>query len=674
MTDPRARNADTREVRVVEHLVIPMSDGTRLAAKLWLPVDAQDEPVPAVLEYIPYRKRDGTAVRDATMHPYVAARGYACIRVDLRGSGESEGILRDEYLDQELQDGREVIRWLAEQPWCNGKVGMIGISWGGFNGLQIAALRPEPLQAIITCCSTDDRYADDVHYMGGCLLGDNLSWAAVMFSYNSCPPDPALVGEAWRRMWLERIEQSGLWLDTWLRQQHRRDYWRHGSVCEDYGAIDCPVFAVSGWADGYTNAVFRLLEHLEVPRLGLVGPWSHKYPHLGLPGPAIGFLNECVRWWDHWLKGIDRGIMAEPMIRAWMQDSAPPSTGYDTRPGRWVAEPSWPSDGVRPQALALAPGSRLVEGEPEPEALWVQSPLSVGAFAGKWCSYSAPPDLPDDQREEDGGSLVFDGPILIEPLEIMGAPVVELEIASSEPVAMLAARLGDVRPDGAITRVTYGLLNLTHRDSHAQPEPLEPGRRYRVRIKLNDVAQSFPAGHRLRLALSTSYWPLAWPSPKPARVTVFTGRSRLILPRRQPRDSDASIHFEPPSISPLLPVTELAPPEGSWRVIRDLGRNESTLHVVVDRGHQRFETIGWETQARCEERYRVRHHDYRSIRGETTWTRFFRRGDWHVSTITRQRLTSDEDAFHLDAELDAYEGERRVAAKSWSERVPRRLV
>ncbi|HKK51557.1 MAG TPA: CocE/NonD family hydrolase, partial [Myxococcota bacterium] len=330
------------QVRHVENLWIPLPDGTRLAARLWLPESAHDEPVPAILEYIPYRKRDTTRLRDETNHPYFAGHGYACIRVDLRGSGDSEGVLRDEYLPQELEDGVEVIRWIARQSWCSGQVGMIGISWGGFNGLQIAALRPPELKAIVTVCSTDDRYADDVHYMGGCLLGDNLSWASTMFAYNSLPPDPEIVGEKWRDLWQQRLEGSGLWLDTWLRHPRRDEYWQHGSISEHYERVSIPVMAVSGWADGYSNAVFRLLKHLSGPRMGLVGPWSHRYPHMGVPGPAIGFLQEALRWWDHWLKGIETGVESEPMLRVWMLESMPPTTSYAQRYGHWISEKSWP--------------------------------------------------------------------------------------------------------------------------------------------------------------------------------------------------------------------------------------------------------------------------------------------------------------------------------------------
>ncbi|MGH3367698.1 MAG: CocE/NonD family hydrolase, partial [Nocardioidaceae bacterium] len=436
-------------VREERHVWIPMPDGTRLAARIWRPESSDQEPVPAILEMIPYRKQDLTAYRDSIHHPYMAGHGYACVRVDLRGSGDSEGVLTDEYLEQELADAEEVLAWLSSQPWCSGRTGMMGISWGGFNALQVAARRPPGLGAIVTVCSTDDRYADDVHYMGGCLLSDNLSWASTMFAYTSCPPDPSLVGDAWRSMWMERLSESGLWLEEWLNHQRRDKYWQHGSICEDYSDVECPVLAVSGWADGYSNAVFRMLARLSSPRMGLIGPWSHKYPHLGQPGPAIGFLQEMVRWWDHWLKDASNDVMSEPMLRVWMQDSVPPLTAYAERPGRWVGEPDWPSPHVSTSHHLL--GSHRIALPDEsvaPEVLTIESPLTVGQFAGKWCSYNAPPDLPYDQREEDGGSLVFDSEPMTSRYEILGAPVVSLDFSSNRPDAMVAVRLSDVAPDG----------------------------------------------------------------------------------------------------------------------------------------------------------------------------------------------------------------------------------
>lgn len=671
----RVVTALPHEVEEIEHLWIPMSDGTRLAARLWRPISAETEPVPAVVEMIPYRQRDLTAQRDSIHHPYLAGHGYACVRVDLRGSGDSEGVLEDEYLDRELTDAEEVLAWLADQPWCSGRTAMMGISWGGFNALQVAARRPPSLGAIVTVCSTDDRYTDDVHYMGGCLLTDNLSWASTMFAYNSCPPDPAVVGDRWLDMWQQRLEGSGLWLEEWLRHQRRDDYWRHGSVIEDYAAIQVPVLAVSGWADGYSNSVFRLLEGLDVPTRGLIGPWSHKYPHLGEPGPAIGFLQEVVSWWDHWLKDrTDNGAMDGPALTIWMQDAAPPATTYADRPGRWVGEPSWPSDRIAWTTYPLELHRILAPGRsPDPQPGSVQSPLSVGQFAGKWCSYNAPPDMPYDQREEDGGSLVFTSAELDEPLELLGAPVVDLEVSVDQPVAQLVVRLSDVAPDGAATRVSYGVRNLNHFRGDHDPAPLEPGRRQQVRVLLNGMAQSFPAGHRLRLSVSTSYWPVVWPPPEPVRLTVHPASSALLLPVRPP-DLDAGVPapaFGAPEGAPPLEVAQVEAGEHDWRVSRNMVDLSGELQVVKDLGLVRFENIDLELRRSARERYSFVADDFSSVRGETVWQVGFERGPWRAHAKTRTVLTSTPTHFHLYAEQDAWHGTERVHSHMWSRSIPR---
>lgn len=653
-----------------------MPDGCRLAARIWLPEGAENQPVPGILEYIPYRKNDGTALRDSITHPYLAAHGYACVRVDIRGSGESDGVLTDEYLQQELDDGVEILRWMARQPWCNGSIGIMGISWGGFNGLQIAAMQPKELKAVITLSSTDDRYSDDVHHMGGCLLGDNLSWASTMFAYNSLPPDPRIVGDQWKKMWLDRLSGSGLWLEKWLRHQRRDDYWKHGSICEDFSAVTCPVLAVSGWADGYTNSVFRLLQNLKSPRKALIGPWSHKYPHMGVPGPAIDFLGEALRWWDRWLKGIDNGVMDEPMLRVWMQESVPPTTRYKVRPGRWVGENSWPSPRIEKRNY---PFGRWTMGTPgqlmEDAELTIQSPLSVGLFAGKWCSYSATPDLPHDQREEDGGALVYQSHPLDEDIEILGAPRVHLELTSSEPVAMVAVRLSDVAPDDKATRVTYGLLNLCQRNSNEQPEPLESGETYQAWVQLNDVAQTLPKGHSLRVSISTSYWPLAWPPPKPVRLKIKSHGSFLELPVRPLRSEDKHLReIGPPQGAEPEPVTCLRPGRGGWYVKRDLALDESQLIVEHDRGIERFERHGLEVETSSTEIYSYCSDDFDSIRGEAKWLCGFKRGDWQIETQTRTIITSTATHFRIRADLDAYENDTRVFSRSWDEWIERDYV
>ncbi len=655
-----------------ENVWIPGADGCRLAARIWRPADSDDRPVPAILEYVPYRKRFGTTIRDEQTHKYLAGHGYACIRLDIRGSGESEGVLKDEYLQSELDDGVAAINWLAKQPWCTGKVGMMGISWGGFNALQIAAMQPEPLKAIISVSSSDDRYADDIHHMGGVLLGDNLSWASVMFSYNTMPPDPALVGDRWREMWRERLEGSGLWLKTWLQHQRRDAYWRHASICERYEDVRIPVFAVSGWADGYTNTVFRLLENLKGVTKGLVGPWGHAYPHFGRPGPAIDFLGEVLRWWDRWLKDEPNGVEHEPRLAAYLQDSAPPNPSEASRPGRWIVENEWPPADAEEKCLTLDLGRHLAEpgDEAETKPLDVQSPVTLGLFAGKWCSYANGPDLAGDQRTEDGGGLVFQTDPLEESVDILGAPEVELTLSSDSPISMVAVRMSDMRPDHQVTRVTYGLLNLTHRDSRQHPEKLEPGKKYKVRVPLNHIAQHFPRGHRIRIAVSTVYWPLAWTPPQPTRLRLWTGESRIIIPMRRAGRGEEK-EFGEPVGAPGPAITALETPEHTWKVVRDLGKNTSELRVVDDRGVMRLDDIDLTVGARATETYSAETGDFTSVRGETEWRRLLRRGDWEVTTRTRTCLRSDRDNFYIDAELDAFEGESRFVCKSWSEIIPR---
>jgi hypothetical protein len=669
-------------IEETERLWILMSDGVRLSARLWKPVDAHDNPVPGIVEMIPYRSRDLTAVRDSIHHPYMAGHGYACLRVDLRGSGDSDGVLTDEYLERELQDVEEVLAWLADQPWCSGRTGIMGISWGGFNGLQVAARRPQSLGAVVTVCSTDDRYTDDVHYMGGCLLTDNLSWASTMFAYNSAPPDTELVGDQWREMWHNRLDNSGLWLETWLQHQRKDDYWRHGSINEDYSDVQVPVFAASGWADGYSNAVFRLLRGLDVPTRGLIGPWSHKYPHLGQPGPAIGFLQEVVAWWDHWLKDrTDNGAMDGPQLSIWMQDTVSPATTYEIRPGRWVGERTWPSSRIKEVRYPLA-RRRILEPDIDPEAIpsspymSVQSPLSVGLFGGKWCSYNAPPDMPYDQREEDGGALLFDTDPLHERLELLGQPVLELTLATDQPVAMVAVRLSDVTATDAATRVSYGLLNLTHFNGSDDPQPIVPGEFRTYRIALNGLAQSFPPGHRLRVSISTSYWPVVWPSPRPVRLTIDPNASALILPVRPQTDDEPEMMpvFGPPEGAEALKTEQLVPGEQDWSVSRNLVDLTGKLRVIKDLGVVRFNDIDLDLTRRAVEEYTFKGTDPNSVRAETDWVMGFQRDDVSVYTYTKTVLTSTEEAFHLYAELDAYEGETRVASKTWNTTIERDFI
>jgi len=435
--------------KVTEHadMGITMSDGCRLSARVWMPEKAEQEPMPVILEHLPYRKRDGTIARDQFTHPWFAGHGYVCIRTDIRGNGDSEGLMKDEYSPQELADAAEIIEWAAKQPWCNGKVGMMGISWGGFNALQLAYMQPEPLKAIVTVCSTVDRYADDIHYKGGCLLGENFAWASNMLSYSSRPPDPALVGEnKWKTLWTDRLQHLEFDLAAWLKHQHRDAYWKHGSVCEDYSRI-----------------------------------WIHKYPHYAAPKPAIGFLQECKRWWDKYLKGIDTGIDEEADYRTYVMDSIAPERWLPERPGRWIAEQTWPSQNIKPLNLYLL-GDDSLSDEPGNTAATISSPQDCGLCAGEYFPFAFAEEL----------------------------PLVTFTLTSDKPDAHLSVRLLDLRPDGTSALITWGVLNLTHINSHEHPQALTTGREITFSFTLDQIAYRLPAGHKIRVALSSAYWPTVY--------------------------------------------------------------------------------------------------------------------------------------------------------------------
>lgn len=660
------------EVTEARHAEITLPDGCVLAARIWRPADGT--PVPAILEYLPYRKGDGTLARDAVRAPHIAAHGYAYVRVDLRGTGESEGLMEDEYTAQELQDGCDVIAWMAAQDWCDGNVGMVGISWGGFNGLQVAALQPPALKAVVSIASTDDRYADDVHYMGGTMVIDQISWASNMFAINTLPPDPDLVGDKWREMWLERLRGSGLWLKKWLEHQRRDAFWKHGSVCEDISRIKVPVYAVSGWADGYCRTVFRLMESLKGPKKGLVGPWSHKYPHIGVPGPAIDWAAEELRWWDQWLKGIETGIMDEPQLRLYMQDHAEPASYYAHRDGRWIEEPSWPSPNVARTPFALGADGTLGQGGAQGGSVSICSPLGTGLAGGKWCSYAKPGDQPVDQRRDDAGSLVFETAPLEAPLEIAGDANLELTFSVDRPVAQVAARLVDVAPDGAATRVSYGLLNLTHRDSHETPEALVPGEVYKATVPFKHVAQTFRAGHRLRLSVSTSYFPIAWPAPEPVTLSLDTAASRLVLPLRKPSDDPAPRAFGPPKGAAPAEIERLAAASADWVVTENLASGETRVTVTDDEGRVRIKDSGMETGGCGVETYGFSGNDWRSFRGHVVWDLDMSRGDWRMSSRTETEMTATATHFIVKASLVAREGDAIAHEESWECEIPRDLA
>lgn len=656
-------------VETVDPFWIVLADGARIAGTLWRPLGAAKAPV--VVEMVPYRRRDGTVERDMDMDPYLAGHGIAYLRIDIRGAGDSDGILADEYLPREQEDAVEIIAQLAAQPWCNGNVGMTGISWGGFNALQVAARRPPALKAIIALCATDDRYCDDIHYMGGALLTEQEMWSNFMLLAATMPPDPQIVGEAWRDMWVERLKGARSLSEIWLTRQRRDGYWKQGSVCEDYAAIECAVMAVCGWEDSYSNFVPRLLENLPGPKLGVNGPWSHAYPCRGAPGPLIGYLQEAVRWWRYWLCGEETGIMDEPLYRVWITAEERPQPFYmPDHAGSWAAEEEWPSPRVERRVLYLNQ-TGLGAAPASGAARQVRSPATAGRDCGRWGGYGGTcPDMPIDQRREDGLALCYDTAPLEEDLTLLGAPELDLLVTVDQPLVNLAVRLCDVYPDGASALMTYGVLNLSHRDSHEHPEPCPVGTPFRVRLKLNDFGRTVPKGHRIRLALANQHWPILWPQPKLSTLGVEAGGT-LVLPVRPPSPRDAEVRFEAAETAPPVPATVLEPGFDRRLATEDVGSFVQTIELVSDHGRSRYDDRGITVASANIDRFTIHPDDPLSARLVTEYNWAIASGEADVESVARTELTADETHFILSWRLEARQRGQLVHSASATQRIRR---
>jgi putative CocE/NonD family hydrolase len=655
-------------VREIENIWIPMSDGIRLAARLWLPETAESQPVPAVLEYIPYRKRDMTALRDGATHGYLAGHGYACVRLDVRGVGDSEGVYGDQFTAQYTEDAIEAIAWLARQPWCNDDVAMFGLSWGAAIALQTAACRPAALKTIVCAAGIDDRYA--LRYPGGCLSTATLSSIVAQMSYATRPPDPAIVGGRWREMWLARLAATRPMTQRWLAHPQRDEAWLSESIVGNYSAIACPTLLSAGWADpAFAAAMLRTLARLKAPRLGIVGPWAHRYPHLGIPGPAIGYLQETLRWLDHWLKGRPTGIMQEPMLRAWLPSGFTVAPTPDDRPGCWISESAWPTPSIEQQAWWLGPRG-LTASPPPDHRVDLPSDLIVANAAGEFMpifSAGRGPELPGDQSAEDRRSLVFDSAPLGASIEMLGRPSVLLELETDEPLGQIVVRLCEVAPDGRSRRLSWGARNLALTDDFSALRQSGLGS-MSIEVPLFDLADSVAPGNRLRVALSTSYWPILWPSTKPARVTLHAGRCRLMLPVR-PTGSDEHREMSEPEAAPSFTWTPMRTGGYRRRELTDPATSEHVLIITDDAGTGRIEEIGLSVSESTTRSFRIRADDPASAVLETETSCGFSRGVWSAETTVRGRISGEGSGMLAHHELQAKEGERIVYAREWRETV-----
>jgi len=655
-----------RRFNIVENEWLTLRDGTRLAVRLWIPEGAAIATAPVVLEYIPYRKRDATRALDNHTGERLAQHGIAFARVDIRGSGDSDGVLQGEYTRQEHADALEIITWLATRSWSNGAVGMRGISWGGFTTLQTAAMAPAELKAIMPVCFTDNQFTDDAHYLGGALCNANYYWGTMFQTVMTAPPDPQVVGERWREMWLRRLEAAPPILSQWTSHQRYDEHWKAGSVAVDYTRIKCPVYAVGGLTDHYVNVNARLMANLTGPRKCLIGPWAHNYPDDGNPGPGLDWVHEEVRWWEHWLKGIETGIMDEPMFRVYVCDRTPVEVFPAPVPGRWVAEDVWPSPRLSSQRLFLNRAG-LAPAAEKPSELKYKADQIVGLQRGEPDAFFFPADFPQEQSRDDAKSLTFDSAPLQNDLDVVGTPVLTVRVSADVPVAKLAVRLNEVTPRGESWMVSSGVLNLTHRNSHATPVPLEPGTFYDVQVPLFFTAKRLRTGNRIRIALSESFWPLLWPSPKIATLTIIAGVSAVALPVRPPQTPEAEFliptlseaHGEqhPPTSAGSLSVVDTAA-DSAAAVRRE--KVWTLAPLTVPEVGTRL-SAGW-TRATMS----INKQDPNSC----VWTGgyMFRveRGNWDATVKGTFELTSSAEVFHLKETIAAQDASGPVFERSWN--------
>jgi putative CocE/NonD family hydrolase len=673
-------------------VTIPARDGVALSANLWLPVALEDQPetrFPAVLEMIPYGKDNWRRNADIARGTYLARRGYALCRVDVRGTGSSGGVALDEYTEAETRDGYDAVEWLAAQPWCSGAVGMWGISYGGFTSIQVAKLRPPHLRAIVPIQATDDRYLTDVHYIGGCVTASELSQYAVsQVAMNAMPPDPAFRPETWRTDWLARLEATPPWLFEWLRRQHDGPYWRSGSLAPDYGAIEAAILNVGGWMDSYVDAAFRMQAACTSPSRTIVGNWVHGLPASATPGPNVDELHELVRFFDRWLKGEPNGADREPPLVWFEREYAEPEPFPTSLPGRWRASAAYPHPAVEARDWAFAGGElpligRLVEvggGAPEPTGVDRYRHVATVGTRGalSWGAGGPPTGLARDLRPDESLGPTYTSAPLVEPLEILGVPEVVLHLAVSAPVATAVVRLADVAPDGTSAQVSAGILNLTHRRSHATPEALVPGQVETILVAMRPAGYRFLPGHRIRVSVASSAWPVVWPSPHPATFELRRGPrdgSRLILPVVPPAGGPGDVPV--PAFKTTPPDEPEIRGEGGadqpvWRIATDViaGTVTVTIHDggedILDDGRRLYSAETLELTAADAD------PAHASLDADVVYR--WREHAFATEIRARSRQTSDETSFELVVELEVDVDGAPFFRREWRETIERRLV
>jgi predicted acyl esterase len=647
----------------MERAWIPMRDGIRLAATLYMPGGAKaGEKFPALLEYLPYRKDDGTAAEDYVKHAYFARRGYVGARVDIRGFGASEGAPPErEYSEQEQRDGEQIIDWLAHQPWSNGNVGMFGISWGGFNSLQMAMRHPPALKAILAVDATAELFHDDVHYVDGMAHIDEFELNMDMAEGWVGAPDYSLDEKV-----LGARFDSPPWSLLYLKHQRDGPFWRE--PVRPLSELTIPCFLIGGLLDGYRDNVPDMLTQAKGQVKAIVGPWNHTFPHDAVPGPRIEWRDQAVRWFDHWLKRRDTGVEHDPRLVIYMQHWHAPDSNLQEVPGEWRLESAWPPPEAKPIILFLQPNHTLADSAAAYDKHQLKYIPSIGVEAGFWWG-----ELLSDPRPVDAFSLVYDSAPLSSDLAILGRPHALLQASASAKLADWFARLSDVAPDGTVTQITGAGLNGAQRQSASDPRDLEPGTVYPLDIEMHLTSWVFPKGHRIRVAISNALWPMVLPTPYAMTTTLEIGGgsgSRLVLPSVPAHVSTSPPEFSKPETSEKRGdiKSEGFPWPGEWTVERDEARQKTTVRWS---GKDSYE-YPWGTQVDLENlTYEAddAHPETCSVRGDAEST--FRLKGRTLVWRGHLQVTTDQQNFYYRYVRELSQDGRMIKTKTWQETIPR---
>lgn len=664
----------------VENCWLTMPDGTRLATTLYVPRTGSKDSTrfPVLLEYLPYRKDDTFYIVDYPTYSYFAERGFIVAKVDIRGTGGSHGVLPDrEYSDIELADADEIIAQLAALPKANGAVGMFGISWSGFNSLQVAMRRPPALKTIITMHSSDDLYYDDVHYADGVAHVDPYHLFINHETGLPRTPDYKLDEHYFR----DRFERTP-WIFEYFKHQLDSEWWRSGkSLKADYSAINIPVYIIGGLLDPYRSACMRMLENLDVPVKAEIGPWEHSSPDEGGPGPNYEWQDKAIAWFDRWLggkrNGVDREVSAKTSegkrLMVYVRAGHEPDLEQETAPGQWRLE-SWPIARTKWRRFYPAAGNRLARSLRH-EGAHVDSLKyypGAGVVQGNWWG-----DITGDARIDDDYSLVYDSKPIPEgaPVEIIGFPNVQLKVAADAKNANWTVRLEDVAPNGKVSLITAAMIQGPQQSgSREKPRDLRPGKPIVVSRDLHFTTWTFQPGHKIRLAIANAQFPIGWPSAELSKSQLFAGikETRFDLPTvettsgRYPKLPAVAKKKERPDAK-FITLRDGKPDlEKKWARSADGGvRYTHRVRSVYRVRSRRIEMNGlnaWTTSAK----------DPASSRYLGTMSHKFETRHRKLQVRTRMEVASDKTHFHICVTRTVLESGRVVRRKTWRESFKRR--